>query len=76
MKLIQTGCIYIHGRDKYYRPALVIDIGMVVKQMSIQPELITSDNCIAAIAYIWRYMKEVMFLDGHIEQWVSLFDFS
>lgn len=49
---------------------------MVVKQMSIQPELITSDNCIAAIAYIWRYMKEVMFLDGHIEQWVSLFDFS
>jgi len=28
-----------------------------------------------AFVFLWNYVKRVMFLDGHIEQWIGIFNF-
>ncbi len=44
MKLIQSGCVYIFGRDKYFRPTMIIDLEIVNKMMQAQPDLVTIEN--------------------------------
>jgi hypothetical protein len=66
----------VHGRDKYFRPTLVLDLDAALKVMEVHPTLITAENVLEAFVYLWNYIKKVMFLDGHIEQWIGIFNFA
>lgn len=74
LHLLQNGCIYIHGRDKFMRPAVIINIDRTIKQIAIKPELNEGENFTAAFLFLYNYMQKVMLLPGHIEQFVTIFD--
>ena len=65
LKLIQGGCMYIFGRDKYFRPAFVFDGFRFVEYIEKYPGLVTPENIVRAFVFLCNYLKEVMFLDGH-----------
>lgn len=67
LELIQNGCAYIHGRDRYYRPAVIINMDRVVRQMAINPELEQGENFTNAFLFLYNYILKVMLLPGHIE---------
>ena len=64
MKLIQSGCIYIFGRDKYYRPTFVVDGRNMVEFDRREPDVLNGANLCQAFCYLFNYMKRVMFLPG------------
>ena len=40
IRLLQTGCFYISGRDKYYRPTFIMDANLMAKLNKESPEVI------------------------------------
>ena len=44
IRLLQTGCFYLHGRDKFYRPCYIMDANLMAKLTKEQPEVITVEN--------------------------------
>lgn len=44
IKLLQGGVFYIHGRDKFYRPCLVMDGAAMVKLMASEAGLLTNET--------------------------------
>ena len=59
--------MYIFGRDKYFRPAFVFDGFRFVEYIEKYPGLVTPENIVRAFVFLWNYLKEVMFLDGHVD---------
>ena len=74
IRLLQTGCFYIHGRDKFYRPTFVMDANLMAKLTKTNPEIITVEVFQEMFAFLFMYVKNVMMLPGQIEQWVCLCD--
>ena len=72
LKLLQSGCFYIFGRDKYYRPCLVMDAAVMHRLGKESPESVTSDNFTALFIFLYQYLKNVMFLNGYVDQWVTI----
>ena len=74
IRLLQSGCFYLHGRDKWYRPCFIMD-GRVMAQMAKQqPEMITSEVFNEMFCYLFMYVKRVLLLPGQVEQWVTICD--
>lgn len=73
--MIQSGCVYIFGRDKYFRPTLVLDLENVNNMIVSKPDLVTLENVQNTLVFLWNYIRKVMFLDGHVEQWITIFNF-
>ena len=67
LKMIQSGCIYLFGRDRYFRPTFVVD-GKNIQSLSRQnPELVNGANLCQAFVFLHTYLKQVMFLPGQID---------
>jgi hypothetical protein len=73
---VQSGCVYIFGRDKYFRPTIVLDFDSVNKMMLTNPDLVRLEHVQNTLVFLWNYIRKVMFLDGHVEQWITIFNFS
>lgn len=43
--------------------------------MVANPELVTAENINLCLVFLWNYLGKVMTLDGHIDQWVGIFNF-
>jgi len=55
IRLLQSGCFYLHGRDKWYRPCFVMD-GLVMANMAKEePEFITAERFNEMFAFLYRY---------------------
>ena len=67
MKLIQSGCIYIFGRDKYFRPTFIVDGRNMVEFDRKEPNILNGANLCQAFCFLFNYMKEVMFLPGQVD---------
>ena len=67
-ELIDSGMMYIHGRDKCFRPIYVIQ---AVKITEAKAEL---DNIMLAEFFVTFYGMENMTLPGKIENWVTIND--
>lgn len=67
LQMLQNGCCYIHGRDKFYRPAVIINMDNVVRQMALNPEIEQGENFTNAFLFLYNYILKVMLLPGHIE---------
>ena len=43
IRLLQSGCFYLHGRDKFYRPCFVMDGAVMARMAKQEPDMITSE---------------------------------
>ena len=67
LRLLQSGAFYLHGRDKFFRPCIVMD-GQVMADINKKtPELITPE--VLSILFVWlhNYLRKVMFMPGQVE---------
>lgn len=64
LALLQSGCFYMHGRDKFYRPTFVIDGQIMADVANTRPELITPEIFNEMFAFMFTYCKKVLFLPG------------
>ena len=74
VRLLQSGCFYLHGRDKWYRPCFVMDGRIMADMAKREPEMITSEVFNDMFVFLFAYLKKVILLPGHIEQWVTICD--
>ena len=66
IKLLQTGAFYLFGRDKFYRPTLIMDLEIVARVVKTEPAIITEEVFLDLFAFYWEYLSRAMFLPGQI----------
>ena len=64
IRLLQSGCFYIHGRDKNYRPAFIMDANLMAKLNKEQPEILTVDVFQDLFCFLYVYLRQCMLLPG------------
>ena len=74
LKCLQSGCMYIFGRDKYLRPTFVLDCAAINRCHREDPNTVTVETFSVMLTFMVRYMREVMFLPGHVDQWITIMD--
>ena len=67
--------MYIHGRDKCFRPIMVMDLAVLIKIYKVDKDTVTAQVFIELFVFMWQYMKDVMFLNGHTDCWVQIVSF-
>jgi hypothetical protein len=69
--------MYIFGRDLNYRPALIFDLEATVALQAREgnDNILTAENVTIALAFLQNYLLKVMCLDGHVDQWIGIFNF-
>ena len=67
LKCLQNGVIYIFGRDKFFRPTFIIDGAALARCQREDPNTVTVETFSVILTFMVRYMREVMFLKGHID---------
>jgi len=66
--LLESGCLYIHGRDGRYRPCLV----MCYPKFDFRRY--TIDDYLPLIRYLLDLVIEEMMIPGQVENWVTISD--
>ena len=74
LRMLQSGAFYIYGRDKFYRPCVIIDAA-VLNKLNSEPGIVTAENFNALWIFLYVYMRKVMFLDGQVDMWMTLVNF-
>jgi hypothetical protein len=66
--ILDAGVISIFGRDKFYRPILLL-------RPTIQLDfVITPESMVRATTYLVLYAKDKFFIPGKVETWVMVAD--
>mmetsp|Transcript_8420 Transcript_8420/g.8334 ORF Transcript_8420/g.8334 Transcript_8420/m.8334 type:complete len:392 (+) Transcript_8420:226-1401(+) len=66
--LLNSGCLYIHGRDHFFRPILIMNLTKFnFKQYS-------HHDYVVLVCFLLEYMVQNMLLPGQIEAWVCFSD--
>ena len=76
IKLLNTGCMYIHGRDRKFRPCFVVDAVVFQTQKLISPELFTLEVLTTAVVFLMEFVQKNMLLPGQVDYWVDIFELS
>lgn len=66
--VLQSGAIYIHGRDHRYRPLLVLN----VERMNLTRHTVQEYR--ALICFLLEFMTKTMMIPGQVENWVVITD--
>jgi hypothetical protein len=74
--LIQRGVLYLFGRDKFFRPCVIFDIGAGVEVEKSNPEVCTPENFVMALSFLRNFVEKTMKLEGYVDQWISIFYFN
>ena len=64
IRLLQSGCVYLHGRDKCYRPCFVMDGRIMADLAKNQPEMISCEVFNDVFIFLYTYVKKAMLLPG------------
>lgn len=67
-QILKTGVIYTYGRDKQFRPILIVD---VEKLMNAKFPM---EDFIQALIYFTDVVKYNCFLPGHVETWTIIIE--
>mmetsp|Transcript_19427 Transcript_19427/g.18536 ORF Transcript_19427/g.18536 Transcript_19427/m.18536 type:complete len:110 (+) Transcript_19427:466-795(+) len=70
------GFLYSLGRDKKFRPCIIIDSSIFEQWKKKKPELFNVDAICTACQFIMQYIKAHMFVRGRVECWVVINNFS
>ena len=69
-QLINSGFIYVHGRDRFFRPMLIINPRRLLQFKG----RIGEEDVIRATVFLLEYMKNYMFLPAQVENWLLICD--
>jgi hypothetical protein len=67
-KLLNSGAIYIHGRDHRYRPLIVLNAG------KLDLELYNIEDYTNLLCYVLEFASTKLMIKGHIENWIVITD--
>lgn len=74
LKLIQSGVIYVFGRDKHYRTTIINDIQKMISVGAQDEDAISTENIISTFMFLRSYQKRCMFAPGQADHWNSITD--
>jgi hypothetical protein len=66
--LLNCGGVYLHGRDKYFRPIIIINITALLATKCAMPQFID------LICFYLTFMLNEMIIPGKVENWVIITD--
>lgn len=64
--------MYIHGRDKYYRPIVIMDAAVMSKMIKDDKNAVTEELLVELWVFLYMYIREVMFLPGQADFWLNI----
>lgn len=67
-EFLQSGCFYLNGRDRSFRPIIVI-VQRRLFQKKIDPDVV-----IQAFMLLLKAVEDNMFIPGKIENWIIILD--
>lgn len=73
LKLIQSGAFYLFGRDKNFRPTLIIDFEALGRLEPVS-DYEDGEYVTQTLVFLTNYMKKVMFLQGRIETYTIIYN--
>lgn len=68
LSLVNSGTIYLHGRDHRYRPLIVLNAGKLDFTAN------TIEDYCNLLCFILEYTVTCLMMSGHIENWVVITD--
>ncbi|OMJ95219.1 hypothetical protein SteCoe_1427 [Stentor coeruleus] len=68
ISLLNSGAIYIHGRDHRYRPLIVLNAG------NLDLEKYSSEDYCNLLCFILEYTVQNLMVPGHVENWIIITD--
>ena len=74
LRLLQSGCFYLFGRDKWYRPAFVMDGQVMARIAKQEPDMISAAVFAEMFTFLYAYIKKCILLPGQQEQWITICD--
>jgi hypothetical protein len=74
LRILNSGCFYIAGRDKFFRPTVVIDGGILAKINKDDPTALEGDLFKEIWFFLYSYMRNVMFIPGQVDTWLLIVD--
>ncbi|OMJ67361.1 hypothetical protein SteCoe_35492 [Stentor coeruleus] len=64
--LLNEGFLYIHGRDRYFRPLVVLDIPKIdLKKHTVQ-------DYVDLTVFLMEFVIEYMLIPGKVENWINI----
>ena len=70
--ILNSGFIYMHGRDTHFRPIIIIE---VYKSIELMDKLeYTFEEITQAILFFMNYIINYMLIPGQIENWILICD--
>jgi hypothetical protein len=66
------GAFYIHGREKNYRPIVIIDAPKLTEMLIADKNSVTPEVCIELWGFLCTYIRKVMFLPGQADQCLNI----
>ena len=73
ISLLNSGFLYVYGRDHHFRPIIVVSL-KTLKDLMSKNEY-TFEDINHSIIYLMCYVLKYIFIPGQIENWIILVDF-
>ena len=70
--LLNSGFMYVYGRDHHFRPIIIVSVKMVKKVIS---QKYNFDEINESIVYLMNYIIKYILIPGQIENWIVFVDF-
>ena len=68
--LLETGIMYVHKRDKFYHPILIVN----AERLFVAFNDISVDKLRDLACYIYNFAADKLMLPGRVEQWSIIVD--
>ena len=73
ISILNSGFLYVYGRDHHFRPIIVVSIKTISNLIS--KKVYQYEDINQSIIYLLRYILKYNFIPGQIENWVIIVDF-
>ena len=72
ISLLNSGFMYVHGRDHHFRPIIFV---MIKQVKNISGKNYTFEDINRCIIYLTSYVLQYLLIPGQIENWIVFVDF-
>ena len=72
ISLLNSGFMYVYGRDHHFRPIIIVSIKMVKNVIS---QKYSFEEINDSIVYLMNYIIKYILIPGQIENWIVFVDF-
>lgn len=76
-RIMESGCVYLHGRDIHHRPIIVLDANKIIN-LKLEKEGLDQDQIGEEVktlmVFVMEYMRNNLHCPGHIENFIMIID--